>query len=87
MLPVSPEARATVENHHLIDTAALLKKKNFKKGFFNLPYMSLITLLDDKKYMIKIFLKRSVNKSDIIIANYNEGCKLNTVIFFFCFLN
>ena len=56
MLPISPEAWATVENHHLIDTEALLKEKIiFKKGFFNLPYTFLITLLDDKKHMTENF--------------------------------
>ena len=55
MLPVSPEAWATVENHHLINTEAFLKENNFKKGFFNLPYLSLTTLLDDKKHMTENF--------------------------------
>lgn len=57
MLPVSPEAWAAVENHHLINTEAFLKENNFKKGFFNLPYLSLTTLLDDKKHDRK-FLKK-----------------------------
>ena len=83
MLPVSPEAWATVENHHLINTEAFLKENNFKKGFFNLPYLSLTTLLDDKNHMIENFFKKvgliRVTQSWL---NYNEGCKLNTVFFF-----